>query len=53
MDVTAEQILEMEDARCAAMIDDDIAALERVSADDLGRAKLPGMRSENVAKTDE
>ena len=35
MDVTAEQILAMEDARYAAMIDGDIAALEWMSADHL------------------
>ena len=35
MQVTAEQVLAMEDARYAAMIDGDLAALERMSADDL------------------
>ena len=43
MVVTAEQVLAMEDSRYAAMIDGDVAALDRMSADNLAYTHSSGV----------
>ena len=48
MDVTAEQILALEDARFAAMIDGDIAALVGMSADDLAYTHSSGVMDDKT-----
>ena len=49
MDTTADQIFSMEDMRYLAMIDGDILALERMSADDLAYTHSSGELDDRTA----
>lgn len=49
MEVAAEQVLAMEDVRYAAMIDGNLAALERMSADDLAYTHSSGVMDDRAS----